>query len=164
MSPAVLLTTKSTGPDQTRALAARLGHTLRRGDLVVLSGELGAGKTHFVKGIAEGLDIDDRITSPTFALHQRYEGRETLHHLDVYRLDDLAETIDLDLPELTESGVTVIEWGDTILDILPADRLIVRLMFDDDDLQRVVIFETTDTGAGRWRDRIVNGLKAALPC
>ncbi len=112
---------------------ARLGHTLRRGDLVVLSGELGAGKTHFVKGIAEGLEIDDRITSPTFALHQRYEGRETLHHLDVYRLDDLAETIDLDLPELMESGVTVIEWGDTILDVLPTDRLLVRLMFDDDD-------------------------------
>jgi tRNA threonylcarbamoyladenosine biosynthesis protein TsaE len=135
------------------------------GDLVVLSGELGAGKTQFAKGIAEGLDIEDRITSPTFALHQRYEGRATLHHLDVYRLDDLAETIDLDLPELMESGVTVIEWGDTILDVLPPDRLLVRLGFvDGEDARRVVTFETTETSASRWRDRIVNGLKAEPRC
>ncbi len=153
MSADVLHTCRSDSPDDTIRLAAALGSVLRAGDLLVLTGDLGAGKTQFTKGIAVGLGIEDRVTSPTFALHQQYEGRELLHHLDVYRLDDLAETIDLDLPELIESGVTVIEWGDTIEAVLPAERLVVRIIADPEiDDARSLQFESES--ADLWRPRL----------
>ncbi len=124
-----MLTLRTDGPDQTRALAAVMAPLLAPGDLLVLTGDLGAGKTCFTQGLGRGLDIDDRITSPTFTLAARYHGRLTLHHLDVYRLDSVAETMDLDLPDLLESGVTVIEWGDQILSVLPDQYLLVALRF-----------------------------------
>lgn len=146
-------TCRTESPDDTIALARALAATLQTGDLLVLTGDLGAGKTQFTKGVALGLDIDDRVTSPTFALHQQYEGRLLLHHLDVYRLDDLAETLDLDLPELLESGVTVIEWGDTIEDVLPYERLVVRIMADPEvDDARILHFETE--ADEHWRPRL----------
>ena len=122
----------STSPRDTQELATVLSRYLEVGDLVVLAGDLGAGKTCFVQGLGAGLGITERITSPTFTLVNRYEsGRLELHHLDVYRLDDIAETLDLDLPELLEVGVTVIEWGEEIDDVLPVDHLTVRLGFPD---------------------------------
>jgi tRNA threonylcarbamoyladenosine biosynthesis protein TsaE len=124
-----MLTLGTDGPDQTRALAAVMAPLLAVGDLLVLTGDLGAGKTCFAQGLGRGLGIDDRITSPTFTLASRYHGRLTLHHLDVYRLDSVAETMDLDLPELLESGLTVIEWGDQILSVLPDQYLLVALRF-----------------------------------
>jgi tRNA threonylcarbamoyladenosine biosynthesis protein TsaE len=124
-----MLMLRTDGPDQTRALAAVVAPLLAVGDLLVLTGDLGAGKTCFTQGLGRGLDIDDRITSPTFTLAARYHGRLTLHHLDVYRLDSLGETMDLDLPDLLESGVTVIEWGDQILSVLPDQYLLVALRF-----------------------------------
>ncbi len=136
-------------------IAASLGRSLVVGDLVVLTGDLGAGKTQFTKGVAKALGISEPVTSPTFALHQQYEGDLTLHHLDVYRLDDLAETLDLDLPELIESGVTVIEWGDSIESELPNDRLIVRISHDPvDDFARTLTFECDPTAEPKWRGRI----------
>ncbi len=128
------------------------------GDLLILTGDLGAGKTHFTKGIATGLGINEPVTSPTFALHQQYEGRILLHHLDVYRLEDLVETLDLDLPELLESGVTVIEWGDTIADVLPEDRLTVRLQMTDSEDERLIAFETASSHAQYWRDRVATAV------
>lgn len=117
----------------TQALAAELAALLADGDLLVLAGDLGAGKTCFTQGLARGLGITERVTSPTFTLAQRYEGRLVLNHLDVYRIDDLGDTLDLDLPELLEDGVTVIEWGERILPVLGTERLLVRLWLDDDD-------------------------------
>ncbi len=119
------------GPDETRAAAAALAAALNDGDLLVLTGDLGAGKTCFTQGLGRGLGIDDRLTSPTFTLANRYHGRLTLNHLDVYRLDSLAETMDLGLTELLEDGVTVIEWGDRIHDVLPVDHLIVSLRYPE---------------------------------
>jgi tRNA threonylcarbamoyladenosine biosynthesis protein TsaE len=122
----------STSPQDTQELATVLSGYLEVGDLVVLAGDLGAGKTCFAQGLGAGLGVTERITSPTFTLVNRYEsGRIELHHLDVYRLDDIAETLDLDLPELLEVGVTVIEWGEEIDDVLPVDHLTVRLGFPD---------------------------------
>lgn len=126
-----VLTLTTAGPEQTRALAAAMAPLLAVGDLLVLTGDLGAGKTCFTQGLGRGLGIDDRITSPTFTLAARYHGRLTLHHLDVYRLDSVAETLDLDLPDLLESGVTVIEWGDQILSVLPGRYLLVALRFPE---------------------------------
>ncbi len=114
----------------TRDMAAALAGLARPGDLYLLAGELGAGKTAFAQGFGRGLGVDEPITSPTFTLANEYRGRFGLHHLDVYRLDDLAEVLDLGLPELLDDGaVTLIEWGDTVAPAVPADYLEVRITF-----------------------------------
>ncbi len=115
--------------DATRALAGRFSVCIDHGDVLVLTGDLGAGKTCFTQGLGAGLGVEGRITSPTFTLVSGYQGRLPLHHLDVYRLDDLGQTLDLDLPELLEEGVTVIEWGERIEAVLPADRATIELRF-----------------------------------
>ena len=117
---------------ETRAIAAEIGATLRRGDVVVLNGELGAGKTTFVKGLAEGLGVVDAVTSPTFTIVQHYEGRVPVTHVDVYRLDRLQELHDLGFEEMLDDGVTIIEWGDAVAPLLPQKRLEVRLTMGDD--------------------------------
>lgn len=124
-----LLRARTASANDTRALATAVAGCVRDGDLLVLTGDLGAGKTCFTQGLARGLEIDDRITSPTFALVAEHQGRLDLHHLDVYRLDDAGSALDLDLPELLEAGVTVIEWGERIAEILPADRLTIELRY-----------------------------------
>lgn len=130
------------------------------GDLVVLTGDLGAGKTQFTKGIADALGVRKPVTSPTFALHQQYEGRHRLHHLDVYRLDALSDTLDLDLPELLDTGITVIEWGDSISPVLPIERLTVRLVHDAiDDRRRTISFEVEPEVSGAWEQRLSEVLR-----
>lgn len=129
---------RTSGPDATQSLAAALVPLLQRGDLLVLSGDLGAGKTCFTQGLGRGLGIETRITSPTFTLANRYDGRLVLNHLDVYRLDGLGDTLDLDLPELLEDGVTVIEWGEQIMPALPPDHLLVRLLLSANDDDRLI--------------------------
>ena len=120
--------------DQTRELAAALAGELAEGDVVVLAGDLGAGKTAFTQGLGAALGVTDRITSPTFTLAHRYRGRMTVHHLDVYRLEHLDQVADLDLPELLDGDdVCVIEWGDAISPALAGDYLEVRLSFADGD-------------------------------
>ena len=120
--------------DDTRDLAAALAELARPSDLLVLVGDLGAGKTAFTQGFGRGLGIDEQITSPTFALVRSYTGRLDLYHLDVYRLEQVAEALDLGLSELLDDGsVTIIEWGDAIAPVLPHDYLEVHLRFPDDD-------------------------------
>ena len=127
------------GVDETRALAEALSSLARAGDLVLLAGDLGAGKTAFVQGFGRGLGVAERITSPTFTLVHVYEGRLPIHHLDVYRLEQLSEALDLGLPEmLDEGGVVLIEWGEAILPVLPHDYLEVRLTFGPGDDDRYV--------------------------
>ena len=105
----------------------------------MLVGDLGAGKTAFSKAYGKALGVVDPMTSPTFTLAREYEGRLTLHHLDVYRLEQMAEVLDLDLPELLDSGgVVLIEWGDAIMPMLPADYLEVRFTFGDGDDDRQI--------------------------
>jgi tRNA threonylcarbamoyladenosine biosynthesis protein TsaE len=129
---------RSKSVDETRALAASLAELARPGDLLLLVGDLGAGKTAFAQGFGRGLGIDERITSPTFTLAREHRGgRLMLHHLDVYRLDQIAEVHDIGLPELLdEGGVTLIEWGDAIVPALPADYLEVRFSYGEGDDDR----------------------------
>lgn len=146
----------SDGPDRTAELAADLADLVEVGDLLILTGDLGAGKTRFTQGLGAGLGVEQRITSPTFTLANRYEGRLLLHHLDVYRLDSVAETLDLDLPDLLESGLTVIEWGDQIVEVLPPDHLVVALRFPepaDEHLDTDRVIEFTANGRS-WTDRL----------
>ncbi len=107
----------------------------------MLAGELGAGKTAFVQGFGAGLDVTELITSPTFVLARDYsDGRMPLHHLDVYRLEQMNEVYDIGLPEvLDDGGVTLIEWGDAIVPALPPDFLEVRLTFGAEDDDRTII-------------------------
>lgn len=127
--------------DATRDLGAAVAGLVRSGDVIVLAGELGAGKTAFAQGFGRALGVTDQITSPTFVLAREYEGtRLAMHHLDVYRLDQMNEVFDIGLPELLDDGVTLVEWGDAILPALPADFLEVRLTFGDgDDERRIAV-------------------------
>jgi tRNA threonylcarbamoyladenosine biosynthesis protein TsaE len=125
----------------TRDLGAALAELLRPGDVLVLTGDLGAGKTALTQGLGRGLGVTAPITSPTFTLAQVYEGRLRMHHLDVYRLERPEEALDLGLPELLDDeGVVVVEWGEAILAELPADHLEVRLTFGaGDDDRRIAV-------------------------
>lgn len=115
------------GPDQTRKVAATIAGVLRPGDVVALTGELGAGKTCFVQGAAAALGVKDRVTSPSFVLRREYEGTLPIVHLDVYRLDTLQEVADLGYEEVLDlRRVTFVEWGDAIAPLLPGDHLEVE--------------------------------------
>lgn len=147
-----MLTVTSSSPADTGALAEILADLAGPGDVLVLVGDLGAGKTAFSKAYGKALGVVEPMTSPTFTLAREYEGRLRLHHLDVYRLEQMAEVLDLDLPELLDSGgVVLIEWGDAILPMLPADYLEVRFTFGDGDDDRVILL--TPTGQ-RWLGRL----------
>ena len=122
--------------EQTRDLAAALAAHVVDGDLVMLVGDLGAGKTAFTQGFARALGVDGPVTSPTFTLAHRYVGRMVVNHLDAYRVEALAEAEDLALPELLEDGVTVVEWGDNILTVLPSERLEIRITLGEGDDDR----------------------------
>jgi tRNA threonylcarbamoyladenosine biosynthesis protein TsaE len=123
---------RTEGVEDTRSAAAVVASLARRGDLILLVGELGVGKTAFVQGFARELGVTSPVTSPTFTLVHRYEGKHVLHHVDVYRLERLSEVTDLGLPEMLDEGITVIEWGDAVRPALPADFLEVRLSYVDD--------------------------------
>ncbi len=126
---------------------------VRPGDVVLLAGELGTGKTVLTQGLAEGLEVREMVTSPTFTLVRRYDARVPLYHLDVYRLDRVGELADLGIDELLDAGgVVVVEWGDVVAAEMPADRLEVRFAFGDGDDERTI--ELTATGTrwpARWR-------------
>jgi tRNA threonylcarbamoyladenosine biosynthesis protein TsaE len=124
----------------TEALGARLAGLLRAGDLVVLSGPLGAGKTALVRGLAAGLGVQGRVTSPTFVLARVHRGPVPLLHVDAYRLrdagvTDLSALEDLDLDAALEDGVTVVEWGEGLVEGLTPSWLSVRLERADDDVR-----------------------------
>jgi tRNA threonylcarbamoyladenosine biosynthesis protein TsaE len=135
----------------TRDFAAALGGMLERGDVVVLAGDLGTGKTTFAQGVASGLDVRERVTSPSFTIVQEYAGRLPVAHVDVYRLDRFQELHDLGLEELLDEGVTLVEWGDVVTPVLPTSRVVVRLALGDDDDHRVIDVEALGP---RWSARM----------
>jgi tRNA threonylcarbamoyladenosine biosynthesis protein TsaE len=138
--------------EETRAYGARLAAHLRPGDLVVLSGPLGAGKTTLVQGIAEGLKVRGPITSPTFVIarvHPSLQGGPALVHVDAYRLGGDLEVDDLDLDASLEESVTVVEWGEGMVEGLSENRLELHIDRGSDDESRTV----TLRGVGpRWAD------------
>jgi tRNA threonylcarbamoyladenosine biosynthesis protein TsaE len=122
------LTLRTDGPEATRAAAAAIAEVLEVGDVVALSGELGAGKTCFVQGAATGLGVVARVTSPTFVLVREYRGRVPMVHTDVYRLDRLVDVRDLGDDVMSPEVVTFVEWADAVAPLLPADRLEVEIV------------------------------------
>ena len=133
---------RSTSAARTRAFGAAIASQLHAGDVVVLTGDLGTGKTVLAQGVAAGLGVQEPVVSPTFTLVREYAGRLPVHHLDVYRLDHVQEAIDLGLEELLDDGVVLVEWGEGVRELLPADRLEVTLALlppavADDDTRRI---------------------------
>jgi tRNA threonylcarbamoyladenosine biosynthesis protein TsaE len=125
----VTRTTKT--PSETRRLGERIGRMLRAGDVVLLSGELGAGKTVLAQGIGRGLGVTDPIKSSSFVIMNEYDGRELrLFHADLYRLEDPQQVAELALDELASRGVLVVEWPERALAEMPAEHLRVSLAYD----------------------------------
>lgn len=138
--------------DDTRALGRALGRMLRGGDLVVLTGGLGAGKTTLTQGLGEGVGVRGPVTSPTFVIarvHPSTVGGPPLVHVDAYRLGGALELDDLDLDASVEESVTVVEWGHGLVEGLAADRLEVVLEADPATERRTAV--VTGLG-GRWQD------------
>jgi tRNA threonylcarbamoyladenosine biosynthesis protein TsaE len=138
-------------PQDTRALGERLAGLLRAGDLVVLVGPLGAGKTALTQGIGAGLGVREQVTSPTFVLARVHRsGRLPLVHVDAYRLGSMADVDDLDLDASTAESVTVVEWGQGLVEQLADEHLEVRLDRRDDDVRTAVL---VPHGPG-WEQRL----------
>ena len=145
---------RCTSRAETMAVGRRLASLLRQGDVVLVEGDLGAGKTTYISGVAEGLGVDEEITSPTFILARTYQGLVPLTHADVYRMETMGEVADLDLVEEASEGVLIIEWGTAVEQSMPASRLVVHLEVDEEDA-RLVSFEPL----GDWNSRPLGELE-----
>ena len=129
-----VVTLTSRSAKDTQAVAAEVARLVGAGDLLVLGGDLGAGKTTFAQGFGAALGVEEQITSPTFVLMRSYEGRLPIVHMDVYRLEHLQEAVDLGLAEILDDGaVALVEWGDLVAAVLPADFLEIMIEQADDD-------------------------------
>jgi tRNA threonylcarbamoyladenosine biosynthesis protein TsaE len=149
----VRLTVGAATAEDTREVGEALSALLRPRDAVVLTGELGAGKTTIVQGIARGLGVEDIVSSPTFTLVKEYSGILDVAHVDVYRLERMQEVVDLALDDLAGGeSVLLVEWGDAVETLLPDDRLRIELNPRDpggEEARRIVL-----TGVGvTWQER-----------
>jgi tRNA threonylcarbamoyladenosine biosynthesis protein TsaE len=151
--------------EDTRAIGAALAPLLSPGDVIALTGELGAGKTTLVQGIAGALAYDGAVTSPTFTLVREYRTPTLpLVHADVYRLDRVQDALDLGLDETAEDGVLLIEWGDAVDALLPAERLVVELSVPgEDDARRIALRSEGTAWQTRWErlEQAVDGWREA---
>lgn len=157
------LAIQSRSPEETRRLAVALSPLLRPGDVMALGGDLGAGKTTFVQGLAVGLGIPDRVTSPSFVLMKEYlGGRYPLIHMDVYRLERMQEVVDLGYDEfLDPSHIVVVEWGDMVEPLLPKEHLSIQIAYGQVNGTRDVVLQPR---GAQWEMRLgtVRGLVEEL--
>ena len=134
----------SVSPEETRILGAALAPLLLPGDVISLSGDLGAGKTVFVQGVAAALGVERPVTSPSFAIVHEYAGRYKIVHVDVYRLDSFQEVLDLGFEELMDpSAILIVEWGDAVSPLLPSRYLqvYIRRSAEGGEQNREVVFK-----------------------
>ena len=150
------LTIKSTSPDDTHCIGFRIGQQVQPGDVILLLGELGTGKTCLTQGIARGLGVEGYVRSPTFVLVSEHHGRIPLYHMDIYRLNDISEVLDIGLEEYMEGfGVCVIEWADRAINAFPSDCLVIRFTYDIEDNRLLDI----DCEGGRFHN-VINDIKS----
>jgi tRNA threonylcarbamoyladenosine biosynthesis protein TsaE len=150
--------------EATHGIAAEIAALSRRGDVIVLAGEMGAGKTAFAQGFGAALGVTEPITSPTFTLVHTYDtGKVVLHHADIYRLSTQHEIADLGLGELADNGVVLVEWGDVVATAF-GEHLQVRLEHDGDDenSRRIVLSGHGPSWAQRWQS--IHDRLAAWSC
>ena len=140
-------------PEQTQAVGRCIGEQAQAGDIYLLTGSLGAGKTCLTQGIAWGLGVPGYARSPTFVLMTRYQGRMVLHHMDLYRIGDSAEAWDLGLEEqLAGDGVCVVEWADRAAEIFPEDCLWIELSYGDSvDCREIFMAGSGESPAPRFK-------------
>jgi tRNA threonylcarbamoyladenosine biosynthesis protein TsaE len=131
--------TETSSPEQTEALAARVAGELRPGDVVTVSGELGSGKTTFVRGACRSLGVTVPVTSPTFTVGHRYAGRVPVSHLDLYRFTVLSHAEWGDLEPYFDDAVAFVEWPEAGVGVLPAPRVRVHLRHSGGDLRAIRI-------------------------
>lgn len=144
---------------QTRDLGEALAPLAREGDTVILTGDLGAGKTRFTQGFARGLDISEAVTSPTFTLVRVYEGRFRLQHADLYRMEGYDEVADLVLGDLADpAAVSLIEWGDAALGLLGDDVLDVKIELGAGDDDRTITLTPVGPTWSARRDELEKAL------
>jgi tRNA threonylcarbamoyladenosine biosynthesis protein TsaE len=139
--------------EDTRSIGEAMAPLLAAGDAIALTGELGAGKTTLVQGLARGLDVDEPVVSPTFTLVREYEGRLPVAHVDVYRLERVQDVIDLGLDDELGEGdaVVFVEWGDAVEGLLPEDHLVVELTVPGaSEERRLLIRGLGEPWAARW--------------
>ena len=130
--------------EQTFCLGEKLGRLLSQGDIICLSGDLGAGKTAMTKGIGKGIGVNEYVTSPTYTIINEYQGRIPLYHFDVYRLEGVEEMFELGYEEyFFGDGAVVLEWADIVKDIIPGERLWITILKTRDDDTREIIIEPT---------------------
>ncbi len=141
-------------PEETRSIGEASGRVARSGDVIFLSGELGAGKTVFVQGLARGLGYEGTVSSKSFVIMGEYQGREKLYHADLYRLEDPLEVEDLALGEITEDGVLAVEWPERGDWALPEEDVLVRFEVSRDDTRTL-----TFTARTRRGERILGALE-----
>lgn len=145
-----LLQFKTNNATETEELGRKLGEALKGGEVIAMTGDLGAGKTTMTKALAKGLGIDDHVTSPTFTILNEYEGRLKLFHFDVYRIDDIEEMYDLGFEEyIYGDGVSIIEWSNLIKEILPDDTINIEILATDDEKRNIKI-----SGRGKKFDNL----------
>ena len=152
-------------PEETRELGAALADLLVPGDVISLTGDLGAGKTCLVQGAARSLGVQEPVGSPTFVLVREYRGEIPIYHLDVYRLDRLQEVLDLGFEDLLDpGGVIFIEWGDAIDPLLPDSYLEVELSISgDDEMRLLAVTGRGSSWAPRWErlEKVLDTWRAA---
>ncbi|UCD10299.1 MAG: tRNA (adenosine(37)-N6)-threonylcarbamoyltransferase complex ATPase subunit type 1 TsaE [Dehalococcoidales bacterium] len=130
----------SNSPEDTKKIGTIIGELAVPGDVLLLEGKLGAGKTCLTQGIALGLGIDDYVLSPTFVIMRELYGRLPLYHIDLYRLDDIEESIDLGLDDyFYGDGLSVVEWAEKAISIMPRNRLLIRIDYISDTGRRLLL-------------------------
>lgn len=141
--------------EQTIAFAARWANSLKRGDVVALYGDLGSGKTQFVKGVCRAFGVHEHVTSPSFIILNRYAGQEEdknellIYHLDLYRVKSIDEIYDIGYEEiLYGDGICLIEWAEVLGELLPSRRVDVRLSFGESEQIRLIEISRIDLSAG----------------
>ncbi|MDP3955259.1 MAG: tRNA (adenosine(37)-N6)-threonylcarbamoyltransferase complex ATPase subunit type 1 TsaE [bacterium] len=148
----------SRGPAETRRLGERLARRLRAGDVLLLEGELGAGKTCLAQGIGKGLSVGQAVKSSSFVLVNEYSGRLKVYHADLFRLSEPEEVADLALEENAADGVLLVEWPDRAREELPAEHLLLRFEVVDERTRRI-----TFVPSGCRYDELVKDLGLASP-
>jgi tRNA threonylcarbamoyladenosine biosynthesis protein TsaE len=149
----------SKSPEQTRRIGMRLGSALKKGDVLCLQGELGAGKTTFVQGIAQGWGSLDSVSSPTFIIvnvYRRTDGAQ-LFHLDTYRLESQPEAEELDIDSMLSEGVLIVEWPERLGNLIPEERLWIKLDHILDE-QRLMLFNAN----GPRYEELLDGIRQSM--
>lgn len=141
---------------ETEEFGIRLGKLLKSGDILCLNGDLGAGKTTMTKSIGIGLDVEEYITSPTFALINQYRGRIPVYHFDVYRLENADELYDLGFDEyFFGNGVCIIEWAEKINKMIPKEKIVINIQKGNNENERILHID----GYGKSYEDIIKELK-----